>query len=233
MSARGFVVTGASKGLGAALVDRLVEAGEHVVAVQRSAPAPRAGAAPGAGRAETLACDLADVADVGRLAARLAERVVPRFDSLVLISNAGVIGPIRQVGELGDAGPVVDHVTVNYLAPMLIVDAVVSALAAGAHLDVVNISSGAAGRPIPGWSLYCSSKSALKAYLDVLDVENDRVTVVHVDPGVMDTGMQETIRAAGVRDFPGVQRFRAYQADGRLRSADEVARGILERYLGS
>lgn len=216
-----FVVTGSSRGLGAALVDRLLEAGETVIGVQR-----QPSTSPGRPGLETMVCDLTDLSDVERLVAPLGERLASA-QSVEFVNNAGVIGPIRQVGHLDDRAAVVDHATVNYVAPMVLMDGLLRALPDAVRLEVLNISSGAADRPIPGWALYCSSKKAIKSFMDVLATENERVTVTHVDPGVMDTDMQASIRSADARDFPGVVQFRDFQTDGRLRTVAEVAREIL------
>jgi benzil reductase ((S)-benzoin forming) len=53
------------------------------------------------------------------------------------------------------------------------------------------------------------------------------VEVVSLAPGVIDTGMQGTVRGASVEAFADVERFRKMKADGMLRSADEVAGDIL------
>lgn len=55
--------------------------------------------------------------------------------------------------------------------------------------------------------------------------------IVHVDPGVMDTGMQERIRASSAKDFPRLSEFKTYQTDGKLRHPDDVARKIVSEHV--
>jgi len=55
----------------------------------------------------------------------------------------------------------------------------------------------------------------------------EAIEVVSLAPGVIDTGMQATVRGASAEVFPDVERFLALKAEGKLRSADDVAADIL------
>ena len=71
-------------------------------------------------------------------------------------------------------------------------------------------------------------------FLDVLaEQEKDGgcVEVIQVDPGVMDTGMQEKIRAADAKSFPRLAEFQALKEEGKLRSPEEVAENIIRKYI--
>src|SRR5262249_60732308 len=64
---------------------------------------------------------------------------------------------------------------------------------------VLFISSGAAHRIIDGWALYCTTKAAGETFFDVVASQvkqDERISVVNIDPGQMDTRMQENIRRA-------------------------------------
>ncbi len=96
---------------------------------------------------------------------------------------------------------------------------------------IVNISSGAARRPIFGWGAYCAAKAGLDMASRVAQLEaatrGHPVEVSSLAPGVIDTGMQETVRGASPEDFVDVERFRAMKTEGTLRSAADVAADIL------
>ena len=71
-------------------------------------------------------------------------------------------------------------------------------------------------------------------FLDVLkqqEKDGAFVEIVHVDPGVMDTAMQEKIRAADADDFPRVAEFQDFQVKGKLRSPEEVAQSIIQEHI--
>ena len=210
------VITGVSRGLGAALAAALRSRGDRVVGIGR------AGA--------ELTADLADPARIptaGRLAPLLDDA-----DEVALIHNAAVIDPIGPVGTLG-ADAITAAVTVNLTAPMVLTDAFLAAVPADAtKVTVLFISSGAAHRVIEGWSAYSATKRGGEFFLDVLAAEaarrDPRVRAANVNPGVMDTGMQERLRAA---DFPTRERYHGLHESGELPDPAEVAARIVAEHL--
>jgi benzil reductase ((S)-benzoin forming) len=93
------------------------------------------------------------------------------------------------------------------------------------QLTLVNISSGAANRPINNWSLYCSTKAFNQMFFNVAESENEQHRFFNINPGVLDTGMQESIRES---DFPDAEKFKELQKEGQLKSPFDVAKEILE-----
>jgi benzil reductase ((S)-benzoin forming) len=91
---------------------------------------------------------------------------------------------------------------------------------------VLAISSGAARRPVEGWSAYCAGKAGLDMFVRSVNAEyasaaaERSVRAVALAPGVVDTGMQESIRSA---DFAQVQRFRDLKENNQLSNPDDVA----------
>ena len=91
----------------------------------------------------------------------------------------------------------------------------------------VNISSGAADRAIEHWGLYCSSKAFMKMYFSVLAEEfknSENSNFFSIDPGVLDTEMQQHIRQS---NFPEQKYFRSLQHDNKLISTNDAAFKIL------
>lgn len=142
--------------------------------------------------------------------------------SIILISNAGVIHPLGTITP--DKNETFrESVRVNLTAPSELTSSLV--LWARSHqidITILNISSGAASRAIAGWGAYCMSKAGFKMFLDVIALENDHVELVHFDPGVIDTNMQKSIRSSSVQDVPSVDSFRAFAAEGKMKSPEEV-----------
>lgn len=213
-----YVVTGTTQGLGAALATRLAASADtELVTLSRS-------------RA-TIIADLADLAAVERAGVELGAHLAgKRYTKAVLINNAGVIDP---VGPLDQAEPadVARNLTVNLVAPMLLMRSFLRATAAVPLRRIVNISSGAGRRPIFGWSAYCAAKAGLDMASRTVALECQSrglaVEVTSLAPGVIDTAMQGTVRAASPEDFVDVERFRQMKALGTLRRADDVAAEIL------
>ncbi|KAA0214208.1 MAG: short chain dehydrogenase [Lautropia sp.] len=228
------ILTGASKGLGAAMAERLLSASRHLVCVARSpnealAAQARASGAP----LDYRQCDLSDAAAAARLADSLGQalRAASGVSRFVLINNAGTIEPIGRVESLQDA-PLARALQLNLAAPMLLTAAFLAATAAsGVERRVLNISTGAARYPVAGWSAYCSAKAALDMFTRCIVAEQagrpNAVRACSLAPGVVDTGMQATIRAADPAGFPSVERFRRLKAERALGAPGEVAARIL------
>ncbi len=229
------VLTGASRGLGAALADRLLSPSRLLICVARSPnPALEQRARAVGARLDYRRCDLADAAATARLAGaigaalRAASASATRF---VLIHNAGVIEPMVRIGGLESAA-LMRNLQVNLAAAMVLAAGFLSATdTLGVERRILNISSGAGRNPMPGWSAYCTAKAGLDMFSRCLAAEQagsaNPARVVALAPGVLDTAMQSTIRDADEADFPSVERFRAMQAEGALASPDAVAARIV------
>ena len=100
-------------------------------------------------------------------------------------------------------------------------------------IKIINISSGAAKRPIEGWGLYCATKGANEMFFDVLKSEvstNVNFSVYNIDPGVMNTEMQEEIRSKSQTEFPNVTDFIQLSKENKLRNVNDVAYKILKDF---
>ena len=220
-----FVVTGTTRGLGQALAARIAgDPANELVAIAR-APS---GAIPGGWRIEA---DIADAESVERAGDELERRIAGKaYDRAVLINNAGIVGPVGPLDQV-DAAELERNLAVNLVAPMLLMRRFLRATAAVPLRRIINISSGAARRPIFGWSAYCAAKAGLDMASRAVALEaqarGQAVEVSSLAPGVIDTPMQERVRGASAEDFIDVERFRAMKAEGALRPADDVAADIL------
>jgi NAD(P)-dependent dehydrogenase (short-subunit alcohol dehydrogenase family) len=226
---RSVVITGVSRGLGAALFDRLVDQNSRVLAIgRRFSPAQLRVAADRPDRVRLHSVDLARLDDAALLALRGAcAGAVAGATEAVLLLNAGVIEPVGAVGGLRGAD-VAASVAVNLTAPMVLTDAFLAARPVGLPATVLFISSGAAARVIRGWSVYSAAKAGGEMFVKVLAAEHPDVRAVSVRPGVIDTGMQETLRGS---DFPDVGEFVDMHGRGALPSADTVADRIISEHL--
>lgn len=220
-----YFITGASKGIGKAIAEELLEdENNFVIGVSRSSSIQHRNY-----RYQPL--DFSDVAGVEH---NLHKVFLPYKDAtrLVLINNAGVIGDIGYIGE-GMPNERFEFVfDVNVIVPAMLMN---SFLEVYQNMKcpkvIVNISSGAGKYPIDGWASYCASKAALDMLsLTVQQEQNQRgsdVKVYALSPGVVDTGMQEQIRESDATRFSTVEKFRQYKANGDLSSPGEVGKKIV------
>lgn len=216
-------ISGASSGIGAALAST-VPFPARVIDISRS------GGTPGT---EHLTADLADPAAWSAVAAHFLDEL-GRFDGgrVVFVHNAGVVDPVGFAGEVADDAYRV-NVLVNSAAPQVLGHAFLRAVREsgyGGSADLVMLSSGAAKRPYPGWSGYSAGKAAVEAWVAAAGSEQrqrgSRCRVLAVAPGVVATPMQERIREASERDFPGVERFHDLHESGQLRKPEDAASDI-------
>ncbi|KAA0911225.1 SDR family oxidoreductase [Pusillimonas sp. ANT_WB101] len=226
------IVTGASRGLGHALARGLLQPGTQLVTVSRSHDEALAQQAAQAGcNVQQIQSDLANPAAAERLAAQIVANLPAGAQRYLLINNAGTVGPISQTDQLSDAAAITAAFSLNVTSVMLLTTAFLQTVKPlGADCRILNISSGAGRNPTAGWGVYCATKAALDHYTRVLHAEEHGVRIVSLAPGVIDTGMQQTIRSSDVHDFPNVARFTQLHDEGRLTSPDETAARIL-RYI--
>jgi NAD(P)-dependent dehydrogenase (short-subunit alcohol dehydrogenase family) len=189
------IVSGASRGLGAAIARWLASTGSAVTLISRSKGAlddiakevQRLGGTPLAFKA--------DISDAGACRAAVL-KTLDRFGKLdALVNNAGIIEPIAPVAST-DTQRWQYNIAVNLLGPFYLAREAIAELRKQKG-RIVNVSSGAATRTVEHVSAYCAAKAALNHFTRVLAVEEPRLTVMSVRPGVVDTRMQETIRRDG------------------------------------
>jgi len=197
MTGKTVLITGASRGIGAAAAREFARAGANVALLARSVGAV-AGLASDIGAANTLALGC-DVSDFAALAGAVA-KTVARFGRLdVMINNAGVIEPISMLQQADPAawGRAID---INLKGVFHGIRAVLPGMIAAGGGTVITISSGAAHTPMEGWSAYCASKAGAVMLTLCLDHEarGAGIRAMGLSPGTVATDMQRAIRTSGV-----------------------------------
>ena len=217
LSGRLAVVTGASRGIGAATAEALGAAGAHVILVARTASAleeieERIHAAGGTATIAPL--DLTDGESIGKLAVAIAER----WDKLdVLVLNAAMLGSLSPVQDI-DPKEYSQLLSLNLLAPQALIAAFDGLLKKSSRADVVALTSSVGAKPRAFWGAYGSSKAALETLLGAYADETaftKRIRVHIVDPGATRTRMRALA-------FPG-------EEPEQVKPPEVVGQAILER----
>ena len=209
------LVTGASRGIGAATVEALAAAGYHVVLTARTAKdleAVEARIHDAGGTATIAPFDLTDYDAIDRLAAALGARW-GRLDALVL--NAGTLGNLTPVPhtDLKDWDRVL---ALNLTANWRLIRAFDPWLRQSAAADVVAITSTVATAPRAYWGAYAASKAALETLVTTYGAEVSAITGIRthiLNPGATRTAMR-------ARAFPG-------EDPATLKEPEEVAAKVL------
>jgi NAD(P)-dependent dehydrogenase (short-subunit alcohol dehydrogenase family) len=228
-----YIVTGASRGLGRAIVEQLLGR-EHVLLTISRKPdrALDAAAAAKGAKLEQWALDLAhDVGAAARLEAWLHAQPRDRFAAATLINNAGLLGKVGPI-DATDADTLAAVLRVGLEAPLVLTSAFLRATRAStAQRRVLNVSSGAGRRPIAGWAAYCAAKAGLDHFSRVTALDEQRLPnparIVSLAPGVVDTDMQGELRASDPSGFPDIEQFRQLKASGQLATPEAAAARVL------
>jgi NAD(P)-dependent dehydrogenase (short-subunit alcohol dehydrogenase family) len=211
------LVTGASRGIGAATAEALAGAGAHVILVARTGSAleeveeriHKVG-----GSATIAPLDLTDGESIGKLAGAVAERW-QRLDILVL--NAAMLGSLTPVQDI-DPKEYSRLLSLNLLAPQALIAAFDPLLKQAEQADVVALTSSVGGEPRAFWGAYGSSKAALETLLGAYADETaylGRLRIHIIDPGATRTRMRALA-------FPG-------EEPDSVKPPEMVAKVIVER----
>lgn len=222
------IVTGTSRGLGAAIAMALLERGIPVLGLARQRDPSLTHVGPGCTQ---TALDLSDTDALMRwLASGEMARFLADDDAVLLINNAGTVEPVGPLGTLG-GGAITQAVSLNVTAPLLLADAFVTASPAARDRRIVHVSSGAARKAYAGWNVYGATKAALDHHARAaLEDSVPGLRICSLAPGLVDTDMQLQVRSSDGARFPARERFEALKRDGAL-LAPAVCAAQLVRYL--
>jgi NAD(P)-dependent dehydrogenase (short-subunit alcohol dehydrogenase family) len=188
------LITGASRGLGRALANRLAERGARVVLAARETGELEAAAGALRARGKTAYALPADVGDKQAIFPLVGQAAALAGPIDVLINNASTLGPtpLRLLLDT-DCEELERALAVNLLGPFRLSKAVLGSMLLRDQGVVVNISSDAGVEAYPSWGAYGVTKAALdhltRVWASELALGDSRVRVFSVDPGEMDTEM--------------------------------------------
>lgn len=224
------IVTGHSRGLGAAIATELLARDVPVLGVSRGDNPELRRRFPSA--LTEVKLDLSDSAAATRwMKSSDMAGFVSDVRQPVLINNAGLLEPIGPL-ETQDPADVMRTVAVNVGAVLALSAAFIDATAGVDDRRILQISSGAGRKAYAGWSVYCATKAALDHHTRCVALDRTPgLRISSVAPGVIDTEMQALIRRSTDDSFPDRPRFVAMHREGKLRSAEQVARKLVEFVL--
>jgi NAD(P)-dependent dehydrogenase (short-subunit alcohol dehydrogenase family) len=231
-----YILTGASRGMGLAMAEQLLQKGNTLLCISRHANPDLAASAQKADVSITQwAHDLADGEGASvRLREWLQGQNPAHFASASLINNAGVIPPIAPLRQSQPADLAL-ALRVGLEAPMALSAAFLGATASWPlPRKVLNISSGLGRYPMASQAGYCAAKAGMDHFTRCLALDEalhaNGAKVCSLAPGVIDTDMQVQLRGAAGDAFPDQAKFLQLKAQGQLSSPTQAAEQVL-RFL--
>jgi benzil reductase ((S)-benzoin forming) len=221
------IITGGSKGLGLAMVEAYCKKGFKVISIARTIPSfehPNL---------YTVTFDLSKVESYSELECKLENVLPPLFSvrELTLINNAGILGDIAPIDKCTTESIDIT-IRTNLTAPLLLSAMFVKKIKSSrTSLTIYMLSSGAAITPYHGWTAYCASKSGLELAVKTIALEqinNSNFKILSLNPGVMDTTMQDKIRSSSVENFAQIDRFIQLKDENLLPKPAEIANKIIQ-----
>ncbi|HEY4132410.1 MAG TPA: SDR family NAD(P)-dependent oxidoreductase [Gemmatimonadaceae bacterium] len=181
-----------------------------------------------------------DLGDVDGLSETIGSHLAPivrddRWTRIALVNNAAITGPLGPLEQVTPA-ELMSVFAVNATAPTWLMGFVVRTARPSVPIRIVNISSGAARAGTAGLSTYAASKAALRLSGMTFAAELARppqgeasrdVAVLSYEPSTVDTAMQAHARGTSVDEFPWVDTFQNFKAQGRLVAASDVTPTIV------
>jgi len=220
------IITGAGRGLGRASAIEMAKEGASVVILSRTPSELRETAS----RVKDLGGEILSIrADVSRPkdVERVVHRTLSRFGQIdILINNAAIIGPLRPLFQVGEK-EWNQTLEINLRGPVLLSKAVLPHMIKRRRGRIINVVSGLGEIVMPPFGAYSVSKAGLihLTRLMARELRQYRIRVNGLDPGIMDTRMQEEIRAAGPQVL-GLQLYRqvvGWKERGELKPPEKVA----------
>ena len=215
------LVTGASRGIGAATAEALAREGAHVILVARSAPALEEveDRIHEAGGSATIApLDLTEADSIGKLGVAVSSR----WDKLdIMVLNAAMLGSLTPVEHI-DAKEYSRILTLNVGANQALIATFDQLLRKAERADIIGVTSSVGATPRAFWGAYGSSKAALDNLLGTYADETEhtgRIRVHVLDPGATRTRMRQLA-------FPG-------EEPESVKPPETVAEAIVRRLSGN
>jgi NADP-dependent 3-hydroxy acid dehydrogenase YdfG len=218
------VISGAGSGIGREIALNVISKGARVAGIDLAPQSLEETGTLAGGNAQRFAGFVADITQRDAVEA-LPEQVIEQFGAVDgVINNAGVIQPFRRLADL--AYPDIERVlNVNLYGTLFATKAFLPHLLKRPEAHIVNVSSMGGFLPVPGQTMYCAAKAAVKLMTEGLAAEllATKIRVSVVSPGAVATNIRTN---SGVGGLHAGQRNKSSKALPAADAAEIIVRGI-------
>ncbi len=213
------IITGANRGLGKALADQvLVNDDTFLFSISRAINDEHTKYVD-----RKLFFIKTDLADSFAVNISDIKKHIKKNSVIYFFNNAGLITPIEKVGGFSK-DEILKSISVNISFPVIFTNFLISEFKEN-PIKIINVTSGAANKLIEYWSLYSASKAYMDVFFKTLMKESN-FEIYNIDPGVLDTAMQEIIRT---KETPSQDYFQSLKKENKLVSPCDAAKEILNK----
>lgn len=166
--------------------------------------------------------------DLNKFEKTLSKNLNKNIKKVIFINNAFTLGTLTKIDKLKN-DDIHKSISVNLVSSILLIKSFINKLKeSNIQKKILNISSGAANNPIDGWSIYCTTKSAMEMFVNNVNLEYPNFKCFNIDPGVMNTHMQSEIR--NFKDGNSNRYFVDLYNKNELNDTIIVAKNIIKEY---
>ncbi|WP_416695879.1 SDR family NAD(P)-dependent oxidoreductase [Candidatus Pseudothioglobus sp. Uisw_050_01] len=231
-----YIITGASSGLGASISKQLAKKNNHLIIIARNKKRLlelKSFCISLGATVDMHTIDLSKFESSVELEVIFSEINWEGFSNHLLINNASTISPISRLDEV-KMDEITNIISLNLTSSIILSKFFMAYSKKSNSMNsmILNISSGVSLNPVEGWGLYCISKSALNMLTAVIVSDTNSwkypVKSVSINPGPLDTEMQEEIRQSNAEQSPLKNKFVEMFNKGELLSPIVVANKIIK-----
>lgn len=220
------IVTGAGRGLGRSTAATLARAGASLLILSRTAAELKKTAEHCRAFGAEVLVETADVSRAEEIERAVARAVTDLGRVDILVNNAAIIGPVKPLAEVSEA-EWRQTLAIDLDGPVHFARAVLPHMLRERRGKIINVTSGLGEMVMPRLGPYSVAKAGLIHFTRILaaELQGFNIQVNGLDPGVMDTRMQEEIRAQGEEGLgaAGYRQFALLKEQGILKLPERVA----------
>lgn len=222
------IITGGNKGIGHGICEAYKHHGYRIISISRSQLFSE-----DPDQVNYIQFDLGQTKQLTALIEMIFKGLNKHdISKITLVNNAATTGPIRRFEE-NSSSDIEKVISLNLVAPLMLASRFIQFTDGWkSRRHIINISSGAAVRPLAGMSTYCVSKAAIDMLTRSIALEQEKnnkdFKIISVYPGLVDTEMQAGIRMSDSSHFPEVKAFREFKRNGSLAAKYDVGKEIYE-----